>query len=105
MHEEHIALATVGLELDLQAVVGEPADPGRAEGTPRWAQTSAASSGWALPLNTAMSRTTAPRKIDPGAPPVGMIDPGCVPHATGLRPSTPTGEIRSRTVTGHTPGW
>ena len=26
-------------------------------GTPRCAQTSAASSGWALPLNTAMSRT------------------------------------------------
>src|SRR4051812_1572975 len=26
-------------------------------GTPRWVQTSCASSGWALPLNTAMSRT------------------------------------------------
>ncbi len=43
-------------------------------GTPRCAQTSWASSGWALPLNTAMSRTLCS----------SHDHSGCGAHATGL---------------------
>ncbi|GAB2453058.1 hypothetical protein GCM10027162_57390 [Streptomyces incanus] len=57
LHQKHVALAAVGRQLHLQRVVGDlPARTGLS-GPPGCVRTSAAGSGWALPLNTARSRT------------------------------------------------
>ena len=60
LHDVHVSLPTVLLQLHLQAVVAETMDLHRASGTPRSAQIRSAKPVWALPLNTTISRTALP---------------------------------------------
>mgnify|MGYP003694574199 CR=1 FL=1 len=86
---KHVPFPAVGLQLHLQAVVGEPLEPDRSSGSPSSRQISAASSGWALPLKTrdlshvgqgwADVRGAAPRCQVPRQRPPGLArrhDPG-----------------------------
>ena len=60
LDQEDVALAAVGLQLHLEAVVGEPPDLARLQGrSPGSRRSPRPARGWALPLKTVMSRTAA----------------------------------------------
>ena len=75
LDQEHVPFPAVGLQLHLQTVVGETVEltPG-STGCRGTAQISAASSGWALPLKTVMSRTMLPAGL--GGPDDGVHGSG-----------------------------